>query len=159
MSARRGSRRPSILPVPDNLGSLRSCSDAEEEEEEGREDEENFSENDDMLDTLPWATPCENIGWVIRIIIIIIIVCLTFLRIPKKINLFVIWQNNKRFSSGVTVHRSKSDVVLPFTWEKTSLLFAIGSSLRTLFLSFGKRIQLAKQSHHFGRWLRFQWNI
>ncbi|EEB19234.1 conserved hypothetical protein [Pediculus humanus corporis] len=60
MSARRGSRRPSILPVPDNLGSLRSCSDAEEEE--GREDEENFSENDDMLDTLPWATPCENIG-------------------------------------------------------------------------------------------------
>lgn len=62
MSARRGSRRPSILPVPDNLGSLRSCSDAEEEEEEGREDEENFSENDDMLDTLPWATPCENIG-------------------------------------------------------------------------------------------------
>lgn len=54
LSSRRGSRRPSILPVPDNLGSMRSCSDAEEE---------NFSENDDMLDTLPWATPCENIGW------------------------------------------------------------------------------------------------
>lgn len=53
MSSRRGSRRPSILPVPDNLGSIRSSSDAEEE---------NFSENDDMLDTLPWATPSENIG-------------------------------------------------------------------------------------------------
>lgn len=53
LSSRHGSRRPSILPVPDNLGSMRSCSDPEDE---------NFSENDDMLDTLPWATPCENIG-------------------------------------------------------------------------------------------------
>lgn len=53
VSSRRGSRRPSILPVPDNMGSMRSCSDPEED---------NMSEDDDMLDTLPWASPSENIG-------------------------------------------------------------------------------------------------
>lgn len=55
---RRNSRRPSILPVPDNLGSLRSCAGSIDDEEEDDVD----SEDDDIVDILPWTSPSENIG-------------------------------------------------------------------------------------------------
>ncbi|XP_041987705.1 potassium channel subfamily T member 2 isoform X3 [Aricia agestis] len=57
LSVRRGSRRPSILPVPDMVtSSLNIASDNQEEEGEADESE------DELDDDVPWRSPSEKIA-------------------------------------------------------------------------------------------------
>nr|XP_053624836.1 potassium channel subfamily T member 2 isoform X12 [Plodia interpunctella] len=56
LNYRRGSRRPSILPVPDMVSSHNIAPDNQDEEPEGDESE------DELEDDVPWRSPSEKIA-------------------------------------------------------------------------------------------------
>lgn len=57
LCAHVGSRRPSILPVPDMFTSS-TLNIASEQQDEGDESD------DEMDDDVPWRSPSEKIAWV-----------------------------------------------------------------------------------------------
>lgn len=76
-----------------------------------------------------------------------------------QIEMWNLQQHRQRISSSLALHRSESHPLLPAQRKKAPLLPTTGSSLRALQLQERQRLPVAKQDHHFGRRLCFEWNL
>lgn len=66
----------------------------------------------------------------------------------NMVQLNEMFQDRKRFSTGVAIYRSESNSVLPSEGEEVFMLFATGSSMRALRIPKCKGVPMAKQNNY-----------